>query len=600
MTVKWGPSYFMPERGTPGGAGARESTGWRRPGAVAALLACLALPPVAPAAAAPPDQIATDLEAALTALARAEAEAAPDTDTEAAPGSATGPVPEPVTGSVPGSVTGAGTWAGVGAALLIARADLAGVAARATTDPDLGPPLGPVLDPVLGGPPALRDGTPALPAAAPEVGRLNLRLVLTMLSQAYGDEGNGRLLQAQSDPAREALVLRAGTVRLADLAAALQAEGLAAVAPEAAGGSGAVGGVELTLPLVIWPGAALVLGPGEVLHLNRAEGAFVMNFGRLQIEGATVAATPGVNPQVRAFRPFVTTADGGTLVLRGARMTGLGFGETLKFSGVSVLRSLLRPADRPSRIEGTLFQDVLSVGIAGDGGAQVTGNWFRDARGAALVVTQARGVQVTGNLFAGRLPTNAIRLEGGAQDGVVAGNVILGGQRAGIVVREDSPGAQIGGNVVWAREGGGILINGSACAVVAGNLVIGNAQKGIELRNAPGGRVLANSVLSNASIGIWVADQPPGSTTRIEGNVVAFNNAGLAGARGERLLLQGNDLSRQYLQFLSGDLAPQAAHLARDMRGTVPLLLSAAGSGPATPADLAPDPACLPAPVPAP
>jgi poly(beta-D-mannuronate) C5 epimerase len=321
-----------------------------------------------------------------------------------------------------------------------------------------------------------------------------------------------------------------------------------------------------------------------------------MNFGTLVVEGATIAATPGANPRARSFRPFVTTAEGGVLVMRGARLSGLGFGETLKFAGLSVLRGLLGPATRPARIEGTLIEDLLTLGIAGDAGALVAGNRFRDMRGAALVVARAKGVTVSGNLFAGRQPTNAVRLEGGARAALVAGNVILSGARAGIVVREGSPAARVAGNVVWGRKGGGILVNGAPCATVEGNLVIGNAQKGIEFRRAPHGHVAGNAVLSNDSTGIWVADQPEGAATRIEGNAVAFNAAGLAGARGGRLVLAGNDLSRQFLQFLAGDLAPQAAALARDMRGAAPLVLSAAGTAPATAADLAPDPACVPEP----
>ena len=101
-------------------------------------------------------------------------------------------------------------------------------------------------------------------------------------------------------------------------------------------------------------------------------------------------------------------------------------------------------------------------------------------------------------------------------------------------------------------------------------------------------------MLSNDSAAIWVGDQPPDALTRIEGNVLAFNGAGLAAASGERLLLGGNDLSRQFLQFLSGDLGTQVAVLNRDMRGVAPVVLTTAGPTPPGDADLAPDPACAP------
>jgi poly(beta-D-mannuronate) C5 epimerase len=533
----------------------RDRPGRRRLEAVAALAVVWFLAPLAPpAAAAPPDQIARDLSARLADLAGA---AAGDGDRTAA--------------------------------LMIAGAGLPDLAARAATDPALGPPLGPVLAPVL---------TPALPApaAAPVSapagvtgGRLNMRLALTMLSQAYGDENNGTVLLAQTAPDRAALVLTAGRAGLADLPTLLAEHGLP--------GGAIPGGIELRVPLVIWPGAELVLARGEVLQLSRADGAFVMNFGNLTAEGATIIATPTPHPVARSFRPFVTTADAGSLVLRGTLVRGLGFGETLKFSGVSVLRSLLRPATQPARIEDTRFEDVLTVGISGDADVLVRGNRFRDMRGAALTVARTPQARVLGNLFSGTMPTNAIRLEAASADGMVAGNVILGGARAGIVVRTGSPRALVTGNVVWARDGGGILLAGSACGRIEGNLVIENAQKGIELRDAPAARVHANSILSNDSAAIWVGDQPQGTLTRIEANVLAFNGAGLAAASGERLLLGGNDLSRQFLQFLSGDLVTQVAHLNRDMRGAAPVVLTAAGTTPPLAADLAPDPACMPPPA---
>ena len=499
-----------------------------------------------PATAAPPDQISLDLSARLAELAAAAAG------------------------------EGGGT-----ATLMIAGAGLPALAARAATDPALGPPLGPVLAP----PPAPAAAPVATPAGI-TAGRLNMRLALTMLSQAHGVENNGTVLAAQTEPGRNALVLKTGQVLLADLPGLLAAAGLP--------GEPIPGGIELRMPLVIWPGAGLSLGPGEVLQLSRADGAFVMNFGSLDVQGATIRATTTPHPVIRSFRPFVTTADGGALTLRGARVEGLGFGETLKFSGLSVLRGLLRPATQAARIEDSLFTDMLTLGIAGDTGVRVAGNRFRDMRGPALTLSRTARAQVTGNLFSGAMPTNAIRLEAGSGDGIIAGNVILGGARAGIVVRTDSPRATVTGNVVWDRKGGGILLSASACGRIEGNLVIANDQKGIELRDTIAATVRANSVLSNDSAAIWIGNQPPGALTRIEGNVLAFNGAGLAAASGGRLLLGGNDLSRQFLQFLSGDLVGQIATVNRDMRGGTALVLTAAGTAAPAPADLVPDPACAP------
>jgi hypothetical protein len=66
-----------------------------------------------------------------------------------------------------------------------------------------------------------------------------------------------------------------------------------------------------------------------------------------------------------------------------------------------------------------------------------------------------------------------------------------------------------------------------------------------------------------------VGVEPAGraESTWLTGNIIAFNNAGLASAQGGTLVFQGNDLSRQYLQFVSGDLTAIDTRLAIDLRG---------------------------------
>lgn len=566
------PCRFMPEppalrgRGRVGRDIASCRSAGRRSARAAALWAFLGVAVAAGAGlpdaahAVPPDQISIEIGARLAGLAVADA----------APQSR-----------------------GLDAATLIATADLPGLAALRAADAAYGPALAPILDPLAGGVGALTAPVLALPRTAPamapdapppRIARLPLRLALTMLSQAHGDDDNGAVLLAQSDPTGTILVLQGGQADLSALAALVAAEGRAAL----------LDGQRLTLqvPLVIWPEAGLRLGPGEELLLSRADGAFVMNFGTLTLDGAAIRGTPEPNPAVRRFRPFVTTADGGHLIMRGAEMSGLGFGTSLKFAGVSVLRSLLTPGARPADIAQSRFDDVLSLALVGDSGARILGNRFHDARGPALVVARSSGVLVQGNLFSGQMPTNAIRIEAGSPGGIVTANVILGGERTGITVRGDSPDALVAGNVVWDRSGGGIAILDSACARVAGNLVIANDQKEIELRAAPGGSVIANSVLSNDSIAIWISDQTTTAETRIADNVIAFNGAGLAAAQGGPLVATGNDLTRQYQQFISGDLVAMAKLFARDMLGRDDIRIVSGGMAAAAPGPEAQGPTC--------
>ncbi len=396
-----------------------------------------------------------------------------------------------------------------------------------------------------------------------ELTRFNMRLALTPLSQAFGSDSNANVIAAQTTPDGTALVIKAGDARYADLQAAV--------------GATAVGALTLTQPLIIMEGASLTLNAAEVINLSRADGAFIVNFGHLEMRGGTIAASGDENPLSRVFNPFVTTAGAGTLNIQSGHFVGLGFGDTLKFSGFSVMRSVLQIPSRASRIENAEFTGIISVSISGDTDLLLRGNRFHDMRGPSLILSRTNGSRVLSNVFYGQMPTNAIRLESGSADGLIAGNIVLGGDRAGIVVRFDSPGATVSHNIVWGRDGGGIVLVTADCARVYSNLVIGNQQKGIEVRDSLATILRQNTVFSNESAGIWVSDQPDGAQTEVTRNTVSFNGAGLAGANTAQLLMDGNDFSNQYQQFLSGDLALLTPDVARDMRGIAPFVLASGG-----------------------
>ena len=276
----------------------------------------------------------------------------------------------------------------------------------------------------------------------------------------------------------------------------------------------------------------------------------------------------------------------------GGQFATLGFGDTLKFSGFSVMRSVLQIPDRASRIENAEFADTVSVSVSGDVDLLLRGNRFHDMRGPSLILARTKGARVVSNLFYGAMPTNAIRLESGSSAGLIAGNIVLGGERVGIVVRSDSPGATVSHNIVWSRDGGGIALVTADCGRVFENLVIGNAQKGIEVRDSLAAILRHNTVFSNESAGIWVSDQPDGAQTQLTGNIVSFNGAGLAGADTALILMDGNDFSDQYQQFLSGDLALLTADVARNMTGVTPFVLASAGQSTSLPATLTDEGTC--------
>ncbi|MEM9778586.1 MAG: right-handed parallel beta-helix repeat-containing protein [Pseudomonadota bacterium] len=401
----------------------------------------------------------------------------------------------------------------------------------------------------------------AAPKGAPQIEEMDLRLPLARISQSFGGKELGAVRGAQRPGPMTSLVVRRGVARLADIRAHID------LSEDQA----------LRRPLVIWPGAALHLEMGEVLTLSRPDGAFLLNFGHLRIDGATVRSAGAENARIPRFRPFVTTSAEGVLEVTGGRFEGLGFGQTHKFGGLVLLKNALMPSRLPSFVRESAFHDTGSVFVHGVAGVEVSGNRFHAARDVPVIVDAADHARVLGNLFDSDAPGNAIRVLNGAKAAVVSGNVVLGGEKTGIMVRGARESVQVSHNLVWGRRGGGVTVVGSDCAAVQSNLILGNRQKGIEVRSSAETRVRGNLISGNRSAGIWVSGQEDQALTRLEHNVLHRNGAGISTATGAHLMLVGNDISQQMPRLLGGDLSRQAMLLARDLSGAVPISLSANG-----------------------
>ncbi len=404
------------------------------------------------------------------------------------------------------------------------------------------------------------------PTDAPIGQTVDMRLGLTMLTQTYGGTENKVVLDAQGGENRQALVIMSGQARLSDVRALLASTRLQAARREQ--------DLTLDVPLIIWKGAQLRLVPGETLLLNRTSGAFVLNLGHIEIQRATIAVTGEINPHSAAFIPFVATAGGGSVQADQARFLGLGFGHSPKFSGFSILRNALFPARYPTHIINSFFHDFVGIAVSGVADVVIQGNNFRNARGNAVSLKQSRRSRVVSNLFSGSMPTNAIRVENGSVDSIVTGNIILGGERAGIVVRHNSDRTQVMKNIVWKRQGGGIMLAQSDCGRIKDNLVLDNAQKGVEIRNSQDARVATNLIASNHSAGIWISAQTDTTQTYINGNTLISNGSGLAAATGGIVILEGNDFSSQFPRLLSGDWAQQSRIIAGNLLGQEQIILA--------------------------
>lgn len=420
----------------------------------------------------------------------------------------------------------------------------------------------PTFDPAPGFQAKLPMAKPrALPQDGPQkVVAANFRLVLAPLSQTYTGRNSMAVVNAQGPRGPVAISMRSGTFTLADIHAHAASLGM----PSRSDGA-------LTAPLVIWPEATVRLAPGERLALARDTGAFVLSMGTLKIQGATIEVVGPENPHTPSFVPFVTIAGGGSLIAKSATFRGLGFGQTAKFSGISVAGSLLTQNKGNVEIRDSLFDGIKRVTIAGHAGAKITGNTFVNPSDSTLSLTNAAHVQIDNNLFVGGSHTNALRIEMGSIHTQVSRNIFLGGERVAMNISGRSDHVQVRDNVIWKREGAGIKFLQSRCGLVEHNIILDNFQKGVEVRNSDGLVVNANLIAGNSNAGIWISAQMAEAQTALSANVLVANGSGLSAATGAEIFLHANNFSGQLPKLLEGDIARLTRGLVVDLRGQKPL-----------------------------
>ncbi|WP_371155872.1 right-handed parallel beta-helix repeat-containing protein [Jannaschia sp. 2305UL9-9] len=403
-----------------------------------------------------------------------------------------------------------------------------------------------------------------LPPAQPSV--FNLRLALTMLSQGRQRQDDERVRLAQGTRGDTALAFSGGLVTLATLRDAMTRTGMQT---DPSG--------PLRIPVVLLEDTVLRLSPGDVIEMSRTDGAFIMSFGRVEIDGATLRTVGELNTTIQSYRPFIVVAGTGSMTMRDATIEGLGFGDTAKYSGVSVLGHPLRPMDGVTEILDSRMSDVLSLSLTAVNGARVTGNRFADMRSAAVRMSASPRSAVSDNIFHGAGPTNAIRVLDRSDNVSLTGNILLSGERAGIVVRR-SHAAMVASNVVWGRDGGGIKLQETTCGVIADNTLLDSRQKGIEIRASMAATVRNNLIAGNRSAGIWISAQANDAMTEITANRLSGNGAGLVGATAASVSLVSNDLTAQMPRLADGDLTDASAAIAGDLTGDAPMLLTGAGA----------------------
>jgi poly(beta-D-mannuronate) C5 epimerase len=396
------------------------------------------------------------------------------------------------------------------------------------------------------------------------------RTALALLTQVHGGEDNIDILNAHPNGRTEALTFRSGLVTMDHIRASL-----AQIIPRA---QMQQWDNTLRVPIILWDDTVLQLGPEDHIQLSRSDGAFIISLGRVDINGSRVGVVGDAPPASKDFVPFFTIGGGGALQMDRAVFQGLGFGNTPKFSGLSVVDHPLLPSLGETRIADSYFDTVLTLSLSGISRAEISGNQFFNMRNNALLLSTSPRTRVQGNLFFGESPTNAIRVLRGSNHSRLTGNVLLQGDRSGILVQGQSNHVEVSGNVIWRRGGGAIKISKSHCSVVRQNVILNSRQKGVDIRASNQITVQANTISGSRSAGIWVSNQSRHAVTYVSDNILSQNKSGLSTATGAQVMLVGNDLSDQLPRLIEGDIVLHNRAVATNLRGAVPMMISASAT----------------------
>ncbi|MDO8982481.1 right-handed parallel beta-helix repeat-containing protein [Cypionkella sp.] len=389
---------------------------------------------------------------------------------------------------------------------------------------------------------------------AAKVAAGDTQIALTQLSISEGTNNQLRVQQAQHS-SKAGIFISAGVINLQDLATTAQEQGIAGIAM-------ADGVVTLSRPLVIWQGATLLIHPGDVLQMQAAEGAFLLNFGKLDLRGATLRSDVAADAPETRYRPFVLTSGSGQVYAEANQFQALGMAELGPFAGFVISTQGLFASTTPSVLRGNRFEDIGGVALIGTKAAQVTQNAFLASRGGALILAQVGAGAALGNTIYNTKAGAGLRVTARSKDTLIAGNLVLGGQGNGVQVDGGSFGITLRGNAVLDNAQSGLAAKTASCLSVKDNVIAANGAVGLRLTKTGYVQVAGNALVGNAGSAIAVGAQLTKARMELNSNLMAQNQIGLTGAALHLVTLRDNDLSAQLPRIFDGEFAQyQAAFL---------------------------------------
>lgn len=365
-------------------------------------------------------------------------------------------------------------------------------------------------------------GHPAVPA-----GRSGNVSVVNLVKDRYFIkffEGGGKLprLITQQKNVPRAIVIESGIWRLPQLQMALAADSGALLRQGNA--------YTLRLPLLIRGGAGLVIENGQVLHLGRERGAFIINTGSLHVNNASVQAWDEQSGRASeadrstVFKPFVLGWSGSITVLEKATIKGLGFAEGLSHGltfavGPKGMAGMTLPAPATvfisnSQLDG-LYNAVHASAIPN---VRVCNSQINNSRMSSIDLDEGSSGVFVGNRIEKNKGAHSIYFSKGVRNTWLLGNSITQSMGTGLAI-SGSGGVVVADND-FSENKDAITLSESENIRLADNKISANRRHGISLRDARNIVFQDGYIGGNKGVGILAqvsAPAKPGSSVRMLG-----------------------------------------------------------------------------------
>ncbi|MEM9352312.1 MAG: right-handed parallel beta-helix repeat-containing protein [Planctomycetota bacterium] len=395
------------------------------------------------------------------------------------------------------------------------------------------------------------------------------------LEESLQSNRRADLVERQGTEDLRALAAQSGTLTLSELIAQVNDPLVA---------SSEAGVATLRLPLLIQPGATLVVNGSNTreLRLSTGDGAFVINAGTLWVVDSLVtswdedsgAATPLSDP--KHFRPYLASHIRSHTVLLDSVFQDLGYAAPTSY-GISL-------SSEPERERGGVNDDWPTGVLVGNEfrrlfygfysyearDVAIVGNRYRDCvkygidphdRSTRLIIAQ--------NNVSGTVERHGIIGSRGVSDSFIFANESHRNAGSGIMLDRECTGNVVVDNRAYLNNQG-VAVYESSDNVIAGNMIVGNKKSGVRIRNSRRVFVQDNTCVSNGDYAFEVSEKRLDDHDKRAARGDTYEQATTATISGNRLAanrgyLKTNGLTRLTLGPI---LTVQDAAAVEELTGT--------------------------------